>query len=457
MRTKRGLLLNLLLILILLCPLLSGCYDRVELEEMAFVVSMGFDKGPGDTIDVTARVAVPRKLTGGGSGGGGGGAGGGEEVGGAKAITIRAHTVEEALNLLNTSVERRVSLIQLSIVVFGEDLARRGILPYIRPLVRSREFRRTIFVSVVKGKAKEAFDANKPILENTVTRYNEDVRQVGRHTGLSTTIMLHDFVTAVESVHEDPYTGVFAVNEDVKVQAEEEKKKNKSKGDGKGGDEGTEGETGGKGAKQESGEKIKIKGQDISFEPGQVKRQGGNPLEFIGMAVFQKDKLVTILDGIDTRMLLSLRGELNRTQAIFANPYSKNDYITVEIKQARPPQFEVIPLKEPLQIRIHLSLEGDLLGEMAGTDFTKEGKADLVEKIVADKVRARILSLLNTLYHKYQADPVGIVNHIRGQFLTMQDLKAYDWREKLKTADIDVDVNFKLRRVGVQLAPPISQ
>jgi spore germination protein KC len=451
MRPKPGALLNLLLIVILLCPLLSGCFDRIELEEMAFVVSMGFDKGPGDTIDVTAHIAVPRKLTGGGGGGGGGDGGGGdEEVGGSKAITVRAHTVEEALNLLNTNVERRVSLIHLSVVIFGEDLARKGILEYVRPLVRYREFRRTVYVAVVKGVARQAFDANKPILENTVTRYNEDLSDVSRHTGLSTMVKLHDFMTAVEENGRDPYMGVFAINEEVKKQQEEEKQK-KSGQDEKGGS------IGGKGAKEESGEQIKIKGEEISFEPGKVKRQGGNPLEFVGAAVFSNGKLVKILDGIETRMMLSLRGELKRTQMTFENPVKKGTYVTVEIKPARPPQYEVTPLDDHVNMQIQLNLEGDLVGEMAGIDFTRETYANMLESYVAARIRQRCTDLLETLYHDEQVDPIGMVDYIRGHFQTMQEFQAYNWHEKLKTADIGVAVNFKLRRVGVQLSPPISQ
>lgn len=450
MKKIRIVLPNLLLVMLLCMPLLGGCYDRNELEEMAFIVSLGFDKGPGQTVDVTARIAVPRKLTGGGTGEGNSGKGGGE-VGGAKAITVRAHSVEEAVNLLNTNVERRISMLHLAIIVFGEDLARDGILPYLRPLSRYREFRRTVFLHVVKGKARKIFDEDKPLLENTVTRYVEDLAEVSKHTGLSASVKLHPFITAIEAQDEDPFLGVLAINSSVLNQMEKSAKKQSASSDLQGN------ESGGEGAKQEAGKEIKIKGDNISYTPGQVRRQGGNPLEFIGTAVFRKDRMVTILDGIDSRMLLALRGEMRRTQMDFADPFEEGTYDTVEVKPSGPPKYEIQAFTQPLQVWIKVNLEGDLIGEMGTTDYTRPEKLARLESSIEGKMKKRMEHLLNELYHRYQTDPIALINHVRGQFHTYQEMKAYPWRDKLRTAVVHVDVDFKLRREGVQLAPPQAE
>ncbi|MFC4767637.1 Ger(x)C family spore germination protein [Effusibacillus consociatus] len=408
-------LLSLFLVVVLMFPI-SGCYDRVELEGMAFVVSLGLDKGPDNTIDVTARIAVPSKLSGGTVGGGGGG-GKDEELGGTKPITVRAHSIGEALTLLNTTVERQISLMHLASIGIGESLAREGVINYLRPLARYREFRRTVVLYVMPGNVREVYEKNQPILERSVTRFTESVTEVGRHTGLGVTNKLHEFIVSLETPNEDPIAAVLALNPKAKEQV---------------------------GEREES---------ELSFEPGKVVRQGGNPLEFTGTAVFQNDRLVTYLDGIDTRMLLTIRGELRRTQMDFPDPFEKERFVSLELKHARAPVVKVDLTTDPIRVKIRQRLEGDLIGTQTGLDYTKPSDMNILEKSIAQRLAERQKKLIEHIYHEYQADPFGILKRTRGQFATFPDLKAFDFRTKLQDAEVDVEVDLQVRRVGIQLSP----
>lgn len=420
-------LLSMFLVLLLVLPI-TGCYDLMELEGMAFVVSLGIDKAPGNMIDVTARIAVPRKLSAGPGGGGGGGGGGKDEVvGGAKPVTVRAHTVLEALNLLNTSVERRLSLIHLANIVIGESLAKEGVLEYLRPLTRYREFRRTIVVFIAPGNVREIYENNKPLLEQSITRWTESLTDVNRHTGLSAMQKLNDFIISIEAYNEDPIAAVLAVNEKVKEQMKQEKK-------------GSE------------GQRIHADGKP-NFNLGEVERLGGNPLEFLGTAVFHKDRLVTYLDGIDTRMLLTIRGELLRTQMDFPDPISKDRYVNLEIKHARKPIIKVDLNKRPIKVSIEESLEADLNGVQRPTDYSRPDRIRVLEKSVSERLKNRQEQLVSRVFHEYQADPFDIMKRTRSQFRTYRDLKSFDFRQVLKDAEIAVDVKLNIRRIGVQLSP----
>ncbi|GAX91941.1 Ger(x)C family spore germination protein [Effusibacillus lacus] len=417
-------LLSAALTLILILPV-EGCYDRIELEGMAFVVSLGLDKGPDNTIDVTARIAVPRKLAGVPGGGGGGGDGKEEAVGGAKPITVRAHSIPEALNLFNSTVERRISLLHLANIAIGESLAKEGVVEYLRPLTRYREFRRTVVVFIIPGNVREAYEQNKPILEQSITRFTESLTDVGMHTGLSASKKLHDFLVSLEALHEDPIAPVIAVNQKVKQQS----------------------------GKSSDGETAGMEESNLSFEPGKVVRMGGNPAEFIGTAVFRDDRLVAYLDGIDTRMLLSIRGELMRTQMDFPDPVEKGKFIGVELKHARSPVINVDLRSNPVRIHLRQRLEGDLLGVQGGTDYTNPEKMNLLENSISDRLQKRQEALIKRMFHEYQTDPFGIFKRARGQFADYAALRAFDYREKLRNAVVNVDVDVQLRRTGIQLAP----
>ena len=52
-------------ILIFLLPLfLCGCYDRFEVDNLAYVIAIGADLGSGDNLEITYQVAIPIKITG---------------------------------------------------------------------------------------------------------------------------------------------------------------------------------------------------------------------------------------------------------------------------------------------------------------------------------------------------------------------------------------------------------
>lgn len=421
-------LLSLLLIVSLTMAACTGCYDRIELEGMAFVVSLGIDKAPDDMIDVTARIAVPSAQDGGGGREGGGESG--SQVSGAEAITVRAHTIPGALNFLNTTVERRISLLHLSNLVIGEEMAQdEQFIEYLRPLTRYREFRRTVHVFVTRGSARKTFDQNKPVLEKSVSRFTESVTNVGKHTGLTPYVIFHEFITSMEAPNQDAILPTVGINDKVK------KKTSSDDSEGESWTEETE----------------------LSSEPGEVVRQGGNPLEFVGTGVFRDAKLVTMLDGIETRMLLTLRGELLRTQMDFPDPLQKGAYVTVELKHARSPHIEVDLSQKPVRVHVNESLEGDLIGVQSKVNYTELKHLHRLEQKIAERLSRTQRELIERMFHEYQADPFHIFKQTRSQFATAADLQRFPFRKALKTAKVDVLVTINIRRTGVQTAPIVAK
>ena len=53
--------LRIMLSLIVMLPLLSGCWDRQELNQLGIMLGLGVDRD-GDMIKVSAQVVVPVRL-----------------------------------------------------------------------------------------------------------------------------------------------------------------------------------------------------------------------------------------------------------------------------------------------------------------------------------------------------------------------------------------------------------
>lgn len=139
-------------ILALLAALgLTGCWSRGEINNTAFIIAIGVDHGSEEEpVRLTAQVAIPRALA--------------TEKAGSREKpvwidSIDGRSIDDALAKLLGRLSRRISLSHLQTVIFGEELARHGVGPYIDFFDRSRESRRSVIVLVSKGEAKAAVEA----------------------------------------------------------------------------------------------------------------------------------------------------------------------------------------------------------------------------------------------------------------------------------------------------------
>jgi len=65
--------LSIVLLFLMLTMTFTSCYDRKEIDDLAYVVAIGLDKGKTNTLRMSFLIAVPRNIGGGeGSAGGGG-------------------------------------------------------------------------------------------------------------------------------------------------------------------------------------------------------------------------------------------------------------------------------------------------------------------------------------------------------------------------------------------------
>ena len=150
-----------LLALPLAALLLSGCWSRLETNELGIVIGYGVDWQAG-TYVVTASVLNPRAL-----------GTPGNEAGNPTQpthimMTGRGSTPGEALAAINTVSSRRTLWGSAQVVVIGEALARHGIDPLLSAITHQPNFRPTTRLFIAHGTARSVFATNVPGLETTI-------------------------------------------------------------------------------------------------------------------------------------------------------------------------------------------------------------------------------------------------------------------------------------------------
>lgn len=137
--------------IILLLLNLTGCWSKVEMNELTFVYGLFIDVGkePG-TVEITINSPLPNRLSSGGQPGGSSGSGGIYST-----VSKTANTITEAVHLIQQDLTRQLSLAQLKVVVLGEAYAKQGISELLEWIKKEPSLPLATYIMASPGSAKE--------------------------------------------------------------------------------------------------------------------------------------------------------------------------------------------------------------------------------------------------------------------------------------------------------------
>jgi len=133
-------------------PLLSGCWDRREINDIAFVLGTALDR-EGDMYRTTLQIALPGQMS--GTKGGGGGTTGRKNW---IMVSSVAETPKFAVYKEQQMMSRLVDLSHRRVFIIGEEAAREGIRGFLDTMARERENRLTTLMLVAKGRADKVLN-----------------------------------------------------------------------------------------------------------------------------------------------------------------------------------------------------------------------------------------------------------------------------------------------------------
>lgn len=174
--------------LLAIAILLSGCWDRLELEDRAVILGVAIDKlesgmnedendithlnesNPAkhqDRIRVSVQIALPGRIP---LGPGEGGSGKSGSTNPLWIIGVSGHTIDDALMNLQQQVSSRLFFGHLRVIVISEAVAKDGLANINDYFRRNPEVRRMAWMMVSSGKAEKIIRAQPP-LERVPTVY----------------------------------------------------------------------------------------------------------------------------------------------------------------------------------------------------------------------------------------------------------------------------------------------
>ncbi|MBC8079934.1 MAG: Ger(x)C family spore germination protein [Gorillibacterium sp.] len=156
--------------LLLIPVLLSGCWDRTELNDVAITLASAADAAPDNKIMITTEYPIPAKL------------GGKEGGGGDKPYVFlqgTGRTVRDVSQHVQKRMARKINMSHRRVFVIGEEMAKRGVRPLFDQLGRFPENRLNGLMVVARGSGSELLHGVTPIDEFSW----EGLREIGKGRG----------------------------------------------------------------------------------------------------------------------------------------------------------------------------------------------------------------------------------------------------------------------------------
>jgi spore germination protein KC len=389
--------------------ILSGCWDRNEVEERAYVIALGLDKSKTtDKLEVSFLIENPEV--------GSTLAGINTQEPSQQLITVQANDFITAKTTANSIISRDITYDLLQIIIVSEELAKdKDFIRWMYDALKDREVRRETYLAVSKEKTSTFFNNNDPKLETRPHKYYQFMINHGIDTGIIPDSDIHRFFKRTEN-GDSLFLAMYITTETAKNPP--------------------------------------IKNED-DYLAGQVKIKGTvDKTQFLGSAVFKDGIMIGHLDGQETRItnILDDTTQMENLLATFPDPFSDKQRISARVIKEQNNTIKVNLKGKKPKVLIEVPLLVDVLSDPALVD---NAKATNMRKSLEKHIENNINKLYKEYINKTQTELKGatfpISLEVRKKFQTIQEYEKYNWAERYSDAEIDVKASIKIKEFGKQM------
>jgi spore germination protein KC len=398
--------LKALFLLLIIIPILSGCWSKKELNDLALISALGIDKNDKGEYVGTFQIINPANVTGGMQGGGGGQ---GPSV---SVFTSTGKNLVEMSRRASTKISRRLYYAHTNLLIISEELAKEeGINKMFDALVRDPEFRSTATVVI-------AHDTNASDIVKTLTAVDKipankvikTLKFTERRWGEHLNVNIQEVVKNLLSSGKEPVISGFRL-----VGNKEQGKKM---------------------------ENIQQTALDAF-------------LQAEGLAIFKEGKLVNWHQGKPARGILWVLDKIKATDvnvswekekdAIAYQVIRQKTKISADMKNNRP------------HISIHVRAEGDIGEVTVPVTLNDPNVLFKIEELLEKEIMKEIKEAVR-LAKEDKTDIFGFGDAVyRSNPVEWKKLKN-DWNDvHFPEVKVDVKVDAFIRRTGMLKKPPLSE
>lgn len=389
---------------------LTGCYDKTEINEAAYVIAMGIDKSktnPGN-IEVTFEFANPIAIE-------------SDDANFDKlstVTTIDAPSIYSAISLVNSYISKQLNLSHNKIVVFSEEIAFEDIEEYTTTIFNDRNFRTNMYILISKCSAQNYINNTKPGLEKNISKFYELLLTSYPYTGFTANSYLFGFILASQSTYREPVALLSNISNTTHSQQ----------------------------IHQQS-----YKPNDATVTAGEINKKGGPETETIGLAVFRNCKMIGELTGEETIYYLMTNNSFTQSHYSIYDPMSSDNIISFNLVKDKNTKIKVDFVDSVPLINIDISLKANIISVNNEVDYINEENSKEIERELSFILESNIKDYLYKTSKVFNSDISGFGRSAVKNFLTWDEWEKVNWSQNYRYSCFNVNVKTSIDKTGLVL------
>ncbi|MFB9759863.1 Ger(x)C family spore germination protein [Ectobacillus funiculus] len=381
---------RILMLLIVTIPLLSGCWSRQEVNDIAIVLGVALDKAKNGHIQLALQMAVPKAASGSNEGS--------SSAESTTLVSAEGSTIMDAYRIIQEKLPREVFFAHGRVIVIGEELARDGVSSILDFFSRHRQAHLRNYLLFTKGEAIDILQTN-PQFESFTS---EEIREKEK-TGVGISVQVRDFFGRLLKDGEEP---IAAQISNLPVRAVSRK--------------------GGKGA------------GTSKVVPS-----------ITGTAVFQGDRLIGWLDDKETRGILWIRNEFESGVMTVPIPKGKGGgRIGAQIFKVST-KIKPILHNNKLKVKIETYGEVEIFENDSRLDLSNPAVLNTLQLVFEKYVQTRMQLTLDKAQKKLKSDIFGF-----GQAVYRANPKKWEtyyktrWYDTYPNLEVEIAPHIRVQGTG---------
>lgn len=383
--------------LLILMLLLTGCWDKVELNDVSIITGIAIEKGENAPYKMSVSSINSTELS------------KTSATGNTPStvFSLEGDSVSELSNKMNIGLTRKQIYSHTRIVVIDESVAEEGMLEFLDFLERSGEFRNDFNILISQGvKASDILKITFSVQKDPSLKIHKQAQSMLSEWGGDPGVRLTDFISSLVEEGRHPVASVVSIQGDPK-----------------------------KGASVENNKMLDPEALVIMD----------------GLGIFKHDKLVGILTMEDTRAYLWTEDLKQTNLSVPCDEESEekkkfNDIRVISTSSKMETKYK----NGKAELIIKVIGEADLVGTHCAEPLTEPKTFEKYEKQAEQFIENEIATTIKKVQEEYGIDIFGF-----GAALNRSEHKEFkkiknDWDHYFAEGEVKVDANIFLRRSGIR-------
>ena len=378
---------------------------------------------------------------------------------------VSAPSISGAINIMNSYVGKQINLSHCKVIVFSEEIAKKGLLPEVSALINNTQIRPSANVLITEGKASDYIQNSTSSLERVLTKYFDSFPNSSEYTGYTSNIILGNFYTnivnknigatailgrLVKTSNQEPSSGSSESSSSQSNSGGSESSSNSSSQDSQSDIQNKNNEQSQNEDDNQTPNQDKTENESGHDNPTKATSQdesileGDRGTENIGLCVFKDDKDVGNLTAMETLCFSIIRNDVEDFFARVDSPFEEDKKIDLAIVTLSSTKIQVDTKHENPIINIKLNITGETLNGLDVLDYSKTETLNRINESLKNYLSTEMLNYLNKTSKELKVDINEFYKPAQKNFLTLSDFDNYNWPEKYQNAEFKIEINSSI-------------